>query len=766
MNRWRFASIRVAAFCLAAPLIVAQVNVLTANYDNLRTNANLSEAVLNPQNVNSTNFGKLGTFPVDGSIYAQPLYVSGLQVAGQGVRNVVFVATMHNSVYAIDADAPQSRTPLWQVNLGPAVPSSVLGFTDILPEVGILSTPVIDLARGVIYVVTDTLEDGAPVYRVHALSLSNGSESLYGPVAIGATVAGRGPDASEDGLLSFNAGRHLQRPGLALANGAVYIAFGSHADIGQYHGWLFAYDASDLRNRISVLNTTPDGLGGSIWQAGRAPAIDEAGNIYVVSSNGDYDGASNLSESVLRLSDRRPPVSGDLATLSVQDWFTPGEWSMFNDRDWDLGSAGAILIPQTKLVVTGSKSGFLHLLQRDSMGRLDPDPSIVQSVQVNKWGVFSMALWPKNGGAIVYEHEPWGGLKAFQIENGQINSAILSNSPALRSLFVGMAVSANGSSDGSGIVWETTGDFDTRGTPGTLRAYDASDLSTELWNSNMVPERDELGRFAKFVAPTIANGHVYVPTFSNVLVTYGFLNGQTQDNGPVQITSVLNGASFMGGAVAPGEVVTIFGSNLGPTQAANLEVDTNGYTSASLSDTQVFFGEVAAPIVFTSSTQVMAIAPFSISGSTQIRVVHSNQSSDSVTLPVVPAAPALFSLDGNGGGFGAYLENGNPNSWAPAAGGSIVTFYATGAGQTIPASEDGKITSSLPPYALPLLPVLVFIDNLPADVLYAGAAPGLPAGYIQINVRVPEAVTQAAIVPVLLKVGDYSSPATVTLLTQ
>ena len=259
-----------AALVLAASAS-AQVNVLTANYDNQRTNSNLKETILNQGNVNSSSFGKLGYFPVDGEIYAQPLYASGIQIAGHGQHNVVYVATMHNSVYAIDADTPASTVPLWHVNFGPSVPSSVLNFTDILPEVGVLSTPVIDLSRQVMYVVSDTLEGRDPAFHLHALSLADGTEMLNGPVAIAATVNGHGAGNTQ-GKLTFDPSIHLQRPGLALVNGRVYLGFGSRADMSNWHGWLMSYDAATLQ-QVSIVTTSPDGYGASIWQ-GRPRAGD------------------------------------------------------------------------------------------------------------------------------------------------------------------------------------------------------------------------------------------------------------------------------------------------------------------------------------------------------------------------------------------------------------------------------------------------------------------------------------------------------------
>ena len=744
------------SLCIAMYSVApAQVNVLTGNYDNQRTNANLQETVLTTANVNSTHFGKVGSFAVDGQIYAQPLYTAGIQIPGKGPRNVVFVATMHNSVYAIDADAPQSSVPLWQVNFGPSVPSSLLNFSDILPEIGILSTPVIDPAKQAIYVVSDTLENGSPVFRIHALSLADGREMLFGPAVISATVPGNGA-GSYIGTLTLDPLLHLQRPALALANGIVYVSFGSHGDGGDFHGWIFGYNASNLQAKVSVINMSPKGAGASIWQSGRGPAIDAGGNLYITTGNGDFDGSSNFGESVIKLS----------PDLKVLDYYTPGDWADLNDNDWDLGSTGVILIPNTTTVLTGAKSGLLYLIN-GPMGHLgSSNTGSVQSVQVNQWGLFHFALWNNPKGPIVYEAEPYGALKAFQILNGRIAGTVLSEtSPAIPSLFAGIAVSANSGTDGTGIVWETTGDYSSRLIDGTLHAFDASDLSVELWNSNMLTDRDALGRFAKFAAPTVANGRVYVPTFSDSLAIYGLLANSNPDNGAPQISAIANGASFLGSAVSPGEVLAIFGANLGPSRLTNLQMDDTSHITTTLSDTQIFFDGVSAPLLYTSANQLGAVVPFSAAWpTTQVVVLSQGQLSPPMTIPVVPATPALFSQDGTGSGPGAILnQDGTLNSSAnPAGRGSVVVLYGTGAGQTSPAGEDGRISMDTP-FPTPVLPVKVFIDSQPAELLYAGAAPGLVQGIIQINVRVPDTASSGDHVQVMFKIGSYSSPASVTL---
>lgn len=746
------------AFGFAATVAnAASVQVLTANYDNERTNANLKETVLNPSNVGKDTFGKIGSFPVDGQIYAQPLYVAGVQMSGKA-RNVVYTATMHNSVYAIDADAPGSIVPLWRVNLGPSVPSSVLDFSDILPEVGILSTPVIDPSRQLMYVVSDTLEAGAPVFRLHALSLADGREMLNGPVKIAATVAGEGV-GSDNGTLPFEASEQLQRPGLVLANGKVYVAFGSHGDGGNFHGWMIAYDASDLR-RVAVFNSTPNSWGGSFWQAGRAPAVDRDGNLYASTGNGEFDGTSEFGDSVLKLSGK---------DLTLLDWYTPDNFQELLDTDSDLGSAGVILLPGVDRALTAGKSGDLIMVNSTSLGHLGPmNSATAQSVRASGSGIYNFALWNHAGGPILYVQEPWGDLLAFRINGGRLGETVTSRSAhRTDTLFAGVAVSADDTTEGTAIVWEVTADYNARQLPGTLHAFDATDLSHELWSSDMVPTRDTLGRFAKFVAPTVVNGRVYVATFSGQLAIYGLLSDVNPKAtvADVQITSVVNGASLMGDAVAPGEVVTIYGANMGPVMSANMQMNANGQAASVLDDTVVTFDGIPAPLLYTSAVEVGVVAPFGISRpATNVVVAYRGQSSPVFRIPVAPAAPALFAQDGTGGGQGAILnEDGSENSFEhPASLGSVVLLYGTGLGQTTPAGEDGKVAGDLP-LPTPVLPVTVLIDGQPAKVVYAGAAPGMLHGFAQLNVRIPVTVTPAYDVQVVVKVGVYASPAVITI---
>lgn len=729
--------------------------MLNVNYDTHQTGANLLETTLTP-GMNWSSFGKIGSYPVDGQVYAQPLFVSGISIGGTA-HNIVYVATMHNSVYAFDADAPQSTTPLWQVNLGPTVPSGLFDFTDILPEIGILSTPAIDAANQVMYVVADTLPSTVsnPVFQLHALSLVDGHEMFNGPVSITASVPGTGA-GSVNGTITFNALVQLQRPGLMLGNGVLYIAFGSHADAGDYQGWMLQYDPATLQ-QTGVFNAAPNGRQAAFWHSGRAPAMDGAGDVFASTGNGDWDGVANFGESVLHLSGKN---------LSLVDWYTPQEWSTLNDQDWDLGSGGVILIPGENYLIAGGKSGFIYLINYDSMGHLAPDnTSTVQGVQVNAWGIFQMVLWNNpDSGPILYEFDPAGYLKAFSLANNQINATILSQYTDYDAgNYVGLTLSANGGQNG--IVWLVTNNQNAAGTPATLHALNATNLADELWNSDTNATRDQPGAFVKFASPTVVNGRVYVPTLSDSVAVYGILPA-TQTAGTPTIASVVNSASYLEGAVAPGELITIFGANLGPTTQAGAELSA-GHVTDVAANTQVVIGGVAAPILFASSTQINTIVPFEISGSTaQLQVMYQGQTTASVSVNVQPASPAVFSADSTGGGQGAILnQDGTVNSPTnPAARGSVVVLYATGAGATTPTSQDGAV--SVQPYPQPNQPISVTIDGFPAQVLYAGAAPGLVAGVLQINAVVPADAYPATYDQVVVTAGDYVSPSAVMVSVQ
>ena len=744
----------ISATVHCALLSHAAVNILTANGDNDRTNSNLQETQLSPATVNASVFGKLGVFPVDGQVYSQPLVVTGLSIAGKGTHNVVFVTTMHNSVYAFDADAMSPITTLWQDNLGSSVPSLLLYGPDgdIANEVGILSTGVIDMQRGVLYVVADVLQNGAPVFYMHALDLATGAERLNGPVALTASVRGTGSEARADGTVPFDPMQHLQRPGLLLANNAVYVSFGSHGDMSPYHGWMLSYDASDLSRQVGVYMTTPDGNAGSIWQSGRGPVADSQGNIYAITANGDYDGMRNFSQSFVKVS------AGLSATL---DSFTPSNWKSMSDNDFDI-SAGPALIAGTHTIIGADKGGGLYVINGDAMKQ-----GSVNIISAAVGSIFNFAVWSLGPNALVYtqgEREP---VKCFQVGANSVNakpvSMTLNSNPYGR---IGMTISADGVQDGSGILWETTGDY-FAGAPGTLHAYDASNLAKELWNSDMNPARDQMSSITKFVAPTVANGKVYVPGNANVVTVYGLLPPPGSDPDPPSVAMLVNAASYSP-AVSPGELVAIFGSSLGPGAPVGVQLDASGRVATAIGDTQVLFDGVASPMIFASASQVNVVVPFGVAaGTTEVQVQYQGQASLSLPMIVVPAAVGIFTVNSSGVGQAIALnQDGSPNSpLDPAAPGSAITLLATGAGQWLPAGVDGAIVGAgeLP---RPILPVHALVGGQPAEVQYAGAAPGIVEGVIQVNLLIPAASQTGAAVPLLLQVGDSTSQPGITLAIQ
>jgi uncharacterized repeat protein (TIGR02543 family) len=521
-----------AALALFLPSLAAGIDVVTQHNDSGRTGQNLSETILTPSNVNVNLFGKLFARAVDGQIYAQPLYLSNLTIQG-GTHNVVFVATMHNSVYAFDADDPGASTALWQVNLGTPVPSRDIssGYTDISPEIGILATPVIDTANGIIYVVAKTknLSNSSYHFQLHALDVLTGQEKFSNsPVEITAQVSGTGAGSS-GGQVSLSPLFHLNRPGLLLMNGVVYLAFGSLGDIPPYHGWVLGYNANSLQ-QVSVFNTTPNGSNGAIWQAGNGLMGDAAGNIYFMTGNGTFDanntGGTEYGDSIVKLS----TASG----LTVADYFTPFNQASLNSADEDLGSGGPMALPGTNLLVGMGKDGVLRLVNTQNMGKFNSSTNNdVQEFQAYTGGLEYMTgpiYWnsPSNG-PVVYLWGPGDVLKSFSF-----TGSLFQTTPVARGTvteFAGstnavpLSLSANGSQAGTGIIWGPAAynaNSNPTTVPGIMHAFDATTL-VELWNSRQNLARDDVGNYAKFTPSTVANGKVYVPTFSNQLVVYGLL---------------------------------------------------------------------------------------------------------------------------------------------------------------------------------------------------------------------------------------------------
>ena len=522
----------------------ADVAVLTQHNDLARTGANLNEPVLNTTNVNTNQFGLVFTRAVDDQIYAQPLVMTNVNLGAKGTHNIVIVATVTNSVYAFDADAPSVSTPYWQVSFnGPGVVPPVNtdmtgacggGYVDFSGSMGIVGTPVIDPVAGTIFLVVRTKESGTTfVQRLHALDVHTGAEQTNSPVVITATYSGTG-DGSSGGIITFDPQKQNQRPGLALVNGIVYVGWSSHCDWGPYHGWLIGYDATTLQRAV-VYNDTPNGANGGIWMSGQPPAADASGNLYLTIGNGTVGTPSNRSDTTNR-GESFLKLTRNGTNLTVASWFTPFNFTNLENGDLDLGSGGLLLIPGTTLAFSGGKQGKYYLVNRDNMGGLSgsttADTNIVQTIVPGGNQIHGGPVWWDGPDAsYAYVQPASDHLRQYKFDRtaGQFLLPNYAQSPTTAASgqpggFV--ALSANGTNAGSGIIWAShnlVGDANQQVRPGILRAYNAQNIATELWNSEQLSARDTVGNFAKFVPPTVANGKVYMATFSNRLNVYGLL---------------------------------------------------------------------------------------------------------------------------------------------------------------------------------------------------------------------------------------------------
>jgi uncharacterized protein (TIGR03437 family) len=513
-----------------------------------------------------------------------------------------------------------------------------------------------------------------------------------------------------------------------------------------------SYDASNVSRQIGAYATTPNGEGGSLWQTGRGLAADGQGNVYGVTGNGDYDGVSNFGESFLKFSGAAP---------ALIDSFTPANWKSMSDNDFDLAAGPALV---TGGLVAGSdKLGNLYLLNAAKMSQG------ATTFLVGQYSIFNFAVWNRTGGAYLYVQMEQAPPTCFQVAGNTLNTTPVST--AANSVTygrIGMAVSANGVQDGSGILWETTGNYSDATLPGALHAFDASNLAHEVWNSDMVGSRDAMSPVAKFANPTVANGKVYVPTFGNAVVAYGLLPAAQLLNLPAgapAIAGAVNAASYSGAAVAPGEAVAVFGSNLGPVNPAGTQLGADGRVASNVAGVQVLFDGLAAPLLFASASQVNVIAPFGISAAvTQVQVVYQGQGSALFPMPVAPAMPGIFSATASGAGQAiAQNQDGSLNSPTnPAPAGSVITLWATGAGLLTPSGQDGAVAAAgnLP---APALPVVATVGGNSATVLYAGSGAGMVEGIIQLNVRLPAGTPAAPAVPLAIAIGGSTSQSGLTV---
>jgi hypothetical protein len=496
-----------------------QASVLTWHNDNSRTGQNTSETILTKSNVNSSTFGKKCSYALDGMLYTQPLYVPNVSIGG-GTHNVVYVATEHDSVYAFDADC-NSGSAYWQVSFinPPAVTTMPCtndnqpqcDVTILVPERGITATPAIDPAGGTIYVVAQTVENGIYTDKLHALDITTGAEKSGSPVVISATAPGHPATV-------YDATQTLVRSALLLLNGVVYFGVASNDST---NGWLLAYNAATLAP-AGVFCTTPTGSLAGVWMSGAGVAADSAGNLYFSTGNGTFDanrGGANYGMTLLK-------VQPNGSTFTVVDYFTPFNEAPLSNRDLDLSSGGVLLLPDQAgsdphEILSDFKRPSIFLVDRDNMGKFNSSGNrIVQTVTGAPQGYWSSpAYW--NGR--VYMAGVSDSLRLYTVSNGRLSSRSASHSSTTFG-YPGSTVSISSNGTSNGIVWaieDPTGN-PSGGAPAVLHAYDATNVATELYNSNQAGTRDVPGPAVKFAVPTVVNGKVYVGTQTELNI-YGLL---------------------------------------------------------------------------------------------------------------------------------------------------------------------------------------------------------------------------------------------------
>ena len=564
-----------------------QVNVLTYHNDNARTGQNLVETTLTPSNVKSAKFGKLFGVTLDGTVDAQPLYVSGLNMAQQGVHNVVLAATEHDSVYAFDAN---SGTIYWHISAlkSGETPSDPRGCGQVSPEIGITSTPVIDLhagAHGTIYLIAMSKDANGNYYqRLHALDITTGAEEFGGPLNVAATYHGTG-DNSVNGSVVFDPKQYKSRPGLLLLNGTVYTGWGSHCDIRPYTGWLIGYNETTLQQN-AVFNFAPNGNEAAVWAAGGGVAADTSGNIFVQVANGTFDttlssqgfpNEGDYGNAFVKL-----VRSGGSGALEATDYWTMDNTVTESDADEDLGSGGLILLPdvtdatgKTRHLGTGAgKDGNIYVFDRDNMGKFlaSSNGNLYQELAHGlAGGEFATPAW-FNG--TIYYGGVSDNIRAYKLSAARFPSSASGTTPgSFEYPGTTPAVSANGTSNA--ILWAVE-----NSNPAVLHAYDANDIGSELYNTNQASGgRDHFGPGNKFITPTIANGKVYVGTTTGV-AAFGLLavSGPLAD-GDYVVTNessdmVLDDPAF---STVSGKQIIEWPANGGSNQKWHFAFQTSGY---------------------------------------------------------------------------------------------------------------------------------------------------------------------------------------------
>jgi len=601
------------AMVFASHRAAGQPSVLTQHNDNARTGQNTNETLLNTSNVNVNDFGLVFSLPVQGQVYAQPLFVPNVTINGT-THDVLIVATEQENVYAFDADAPAA--PLWSANMvdtlhgassnETAVPSlTTIGCKDLQPYIGITSTPVIDPESGTIYLEAKSTDGTNYFHRLHALDLTTGAEKPQGPVVITATVSGTG-DGSANGQLAFDSFHELNRPGLLLLDGTIYLGFASHCDFSPYHGWLFAYDAATFTQQ-SAFVTTPNGGMGGFWQSGAGIAADPSGNIYTSSGNGSFD-TTNVPP--IELGDTLMKFGTAGGQLSLQDYFTPSDEGCLSTKDLDLGSGGVLVLPDQPganphILVTSGKEGAVYVVNRDQMTTgnshfensnncTTSDPEILEETPSGWIGrLFGLPAYWNN---TLYFAGAKHSMSSIPLVNGRPNFKQISNNTTAIPYPGGTpSISSNGTTAGTAILWVVDASHFISSSagvgPAILHAFDATNINNELWNSTQAPNnRDAAGDSVKFAVPTVVSGKVYVGTtdFVNVYglfnaITFPALPNVTYGAPPIALTATASSGlamtySVTGPATVSGSTLTITGA--GTVTVTASQAGNKGYVAA------------------------------------------------------------------------------------------------------------------------------------------------------------------------------------------
>ena len=762
---------------LFAICLHGQVTVPMSQYNLERTGANLEERILHPSNVNPRQFGRIFTRTVDSTVYALPLIIPNVEIAGAR-RNVMFIATMGNTVYVFDADDGSRVQPYWSRNLGtPGEGDAWIGPF----QWGILGTPYIDVTSQTLYVVARSRNGPDVGLWLHALDLRTGQGKFNSPQRLSFPFAG-GPVLTDIGF-------GIQRAGLLVVDDTLVIAFANirpEQDPESEEGFLQSFDARDVSKRLAVFRVTPTGLKGGIWQAGRGIAADGSGNIYVATAGGSFDGRVNFGSSVLKLSPK---------TLSLVDWFAPSNFDFLYHNNIDISANGVTLIPGTSLLFAGGKEGVLYLLSRSSMGRLaTPQSAPLQRFPVSEGcglvdcsQTLGTAFWQRGTEGSLFVWDRQDVLRAYRFVNQRFETTPFAKSAVKPVMTGGPSVSANGADIGSGLVWAVTTNTNANDkfVAGTLRAFQASDL-VEIYNSEMNLQRDFLGNFTKFAPPVVANGKVYIVTHSNLVAVYGLFSPPQAPPPPlITIESVVNTADYSP-RVAFQSLATISGRGLasGTCTAASVPLP-NELCGASVLIRNASGAEALAPLLYVSPTQINFQTP-ATQWSMGKDPVRKQISTMAVDLCVVPAgacttfsireqAPAIFTYhrDGVVDPIITHANGTLVSPLAPATWGETLILYATGYGYQNPGfPRDGS--------PAPLDRLIEILDRSTVHLetgrnagvssgialpsLFAGLAPGF-LGLYQINCTLPaEAIPGEAFL--FLKGAQEGQSLTVRLYVQ